>query len=90
MVIIKAEELGARLTWNTLVYPAELNYDKGLEIEKVVPLSSLSLQRQHYVQSLQDGAEKIVIEKVYALKAISYEAYYFDWQNRLIRKIEFD
>ena len=32
IVTIKAEELSARLTWNTLVYLAELSYDEGLEI----------------------------------------------------------
>ena len=90
IVTIKAEELSARLTWNTLVYLAELSYDEGLEIENAVPLSSLSVDRQRYVQSLQDGAEKVGIEKVYALKGISYEAYYFDRQNRLISKIKFN
>ncbi|MDD5581005.1 MAG: sulfite exporter TauE/SafE family protein [Methylobacter sp.] len=89
-VTILAEELNARLTWNTLIYFAEFNYGEGLELEKVVSLLSLSPDRQHYVQSLQNGAEKVDIEKVYALTGISYEAYYFDGQNRLIKKIEFD
>lgn len=87
---IQAGELNARLTWNNLVYSAEVSYDEGLEFEKVVPLSSLSLDRQRYVQSLQDGAGKVDIEKVYAPAGVSYEAYYFDGQNRLINKIKFD
>ena len=49
IVTIKAEELSARLTWNTLVYLAELSYDEGLEIENAVPLTSLSVDRQRYV-----------------------------------------
>ena len=87
---IQAGELNARLTWNTLVYLAEVSYNKAPQIEKVVPLSSLSLDRQHYVQSLQNGAERVGIEKVYTLRGISYEAYYFDGQNRLLKKIKFD
>jgi hypothetical protein len=49
IVTIKAEELSARLTWNTLVYLAELSYDEGLEIENAVPLTSLSVDRQRHV-----------------------------------------
>jgi hypothetical protein len=89
-VTIQSEELSARLTWNTLIYFAELSYDEGLEFEKAVPLSSLSLDRQHYVQSLRDGAQKVDIEKVYARAGVSYEAYYFDDQGRLTNKIKFD
>lgn len=89
-VTIQAEELNARLTWNTSIYFAEVSYDEGLELETIVPLSSLSLDRQHYVRSLQDDAEKIDIEKVYALTGVSYEAYYFNGQNRLIKKIKFN
>jgi uncharacterized membrane protein YfcA len=89
-VIFLAEEVETTLTWKTLVYSVEFNYSKGLEFEKIVPLSSLSIERQRYVQSLQDGATKIIIEKVYSLTAISYEINYFDAQNRLIKKIEFD
>jgi len=89
-VTIQAKELSASLTWNALTYLAELSYGEGLEFEKVVPLSSLSLDQQHYVKSLQDGAVKVDIEKVYALGGVSYEAYYFDGQKRLINKIKFD
>ena len=89
-VIFLAEELGARLTWKKLIYSVEFDYNKGLEFEKVVPLSSLSIERQRYAQSMQDGAAKIVIEKVYTLTTISYEVNYFDEQNRWIKKIEFD
>ena len=88
-VTFLAEELEARLTWKTLAYSLEFHYNRELEFEKIVPLSSLSLERQHYVQSMQEGAAKVIIEKVYALTSISYEVYYFDGQNRLIKKIEF-
>jgi hypothetical protein len=87
---VQATELHARLTWNTLIYLAEVSYDEGLEFEKVVSLSSLSHDRQHYVQSLQDGAKRVDIEKVYARAGVSYEAYYFDGQGRLINKVKFD
>ncbi len=88
-VIFLAEELEARLTWKTLIYSVEFDYNRGLEFEKVIPLTSLSIERQHYVQSMREGAAKVVIEKVYTLTTISYEVYYFDEQNHLIRKIEF-
>jgi uncharacterized protein len=78
------------LTWTTLIYFPEFSYEEGLELEKAVLLSSLSLDRQRYVQSLRNGAEKVDIEKVYALAGVSYGAYYFDCQNRLINKIKFD
>ncbi len=89
-VIFLAEELGASLTWKKLIYSVEFDYNKGLEFEKVVPLSSLSIERQRYIQSLQDGVAKIVIEKVYTLTTIFYEVNYFDEQNNWIKKIEFD
>ncbi|GEC17640.1 hypothetical protein NWI01_35320 [Nitrobacter winogradskyi] len=89
-VAIQAGELNARLTWSTLIYSVEASFNEGFEFEKIVPLSSLSPERQHYVQALRGGAEKVDVEKVYALKGISYEAYYFDGQNRLINKIKFD
>ena len=64
------------MIWKKLIYSVEFDYNKGLEFERVVPLSSLSIERQCYVQFLQDGAAKIVIEKVYTLTAIPYEANY--------------
>ncbi len=89
-VSIQAGDLDARLTWNTLIYSIEFNYGEGLEFEKIVPFSSLSAERQRHIQSLQEGAGKIIIEKVFSLATTSYEAYYYDVESRFIKKIEFD
>lgn len=89
-VFIQTGELDARLTWNTLIYSLEFNYGEGLEFEKVVPLSSLSVERQRYIQSLKDSAGKIIVEKVCSLASNSFEANYYDTESHLIKKIEFD
>ena len=67
----------------------EFKYGEGFEFEKIIPFSELDEARQAYVRSQDAAAAKIVIEKVYALKKISYEAYYYDDDNQLIKKIKF-
>lgn len=84
-----AKGLDASLSWNSFIYSVEYNYEEGFEFEKLVPISSLSAEQQNHVYSMQNGATKIIIEKVYTLTSTSYEAYYYDEQNRLLKKIEF-
>lgn len=89
-VSILAGEFDASLTWNTLVYSLEFNYGEGLEFEKVVPIATLSAAQLRQVQAAQDGADKVIIEKVYALTASTYEADFYDAQNHWLKQIEFD
>lgn len=79
----------ATFNWNDLIYTIEFKYGEGFEFEKIIPFSDLDQARQAYVLSQDVGSAKIVIEKVYALKKISYEAYYYDRDNQLIKKIKF-
>lgn len=79
----------ATFNWDDLIYTIEFKYGEGFEFEKIIPFSDLDQARQAYVRSQDSGAAKIVIEKVYALKKISYEAYYYDHGDQLIKKIKF-
>jgi len=79
----------AFFNWDDLIYTIEFKYGEGFEFERIIPFSELDQTRQAYVQAQDVSADKIVIEKVYALKKISYEAYYYDADNRLIKKFKF-
>lgn len=79
----------ATLNWDDLIYTIEFKYGEGFEFERIIPLSRLDPVRQGYVHAQDVGADKVVIEKVYALKKISYEAYYYDADNQLIKKVKF-
>ncbi|ABE49820.1 sulfite exporter TauE/SafE family protein [Methylobacillus flagellatus] len=79
----------AAFSWNDLIYTIEFKYGEGFEFEKIIPFSDLDPSRQAHVLSQDVGAAKIVIEKVYALKKMSYEAYYYDQDDQLIKKIKF-
>ncbi|MFL9711523.1 sulfite exporter TauE/SafE family protein [Methylobacillus sp. Pita1] len=79
----------ATFNWNDLIYTIEFKYGEGFEFEKIIPFSDLDQARQTHVLLQDVGAAKIVIEKVYALKKISYEAYYYDHNDQLLKKIKF-
>jgi len=79
----------ATFNWDDLIYTVEFKYGEGFEFERIIPFSQLDQARQAYVHSEDIGAHKIVIEKVYSLKKISYEAYYYDAHNQLIKKLKF-
>jgi uncharacterized protein len=87
---ILADELEAGFSWNSLAYALEFNYGEGLEFEQVIPLSALSAEQRHFVESRQAGAAQIVVEQVDSLSSRSYEAHYYDDQHRLSHKIEFE
>lgn len=80
----------ATFNWDDLLYTIEFKYGEGFEFEKIIPFSALDQARQRYVLAQDQGSSKIVIEKVYALSKISYEAYYYDESQQLIKKIKFD
>lgn len=79
----------ATFNWDDLIYTVEFKYGEGFEFERIIPFSQLDRPRQAHVQAGDVGADKIVIEKVYSLKKISYEAYYYDAHNHLIKKTKF-
>ncbi|WP_036301119.1 sulfite exporter TauE/SafE family protein [Methylotenera sp. L2L1] len=80
----------AAFTWNDWLYTIEFKYEEGFEFEKLIPFTDLTPTRQAFVISQQADAHKTVIEKVYSLRKISYEAYYYNDQDSLIKKIKFN
>ncbi|MFD0928585.1 sulfite exporter TauE/SafE family protein [Methylophilus glucosoxydans] len=79
----------ATLNWDDLIYTIEFKYGEGFEFERIIPFTALDAPRQAHVNEQNIGADKIVIEKVYSLKKISYEAYYYKGETNLIKKIKF-
>lgn len=80
----------ATVSWSDLIYTIEFKYGEGFEFEKIIPFSDLDSSRQAHVNEQNLGAVKIVIEKVYSMKKTSYEAYYYDKNNLLVKKIKFN
>jgi hypothetical protein len=80
----------AEFSWNDLPYIIEFKYGEGFEFEKTIPLSSLSAEKQKIVSQHRGQASKVVIEKVYAIDKISYEANYFNDKDELVNKIKFN
>jgi len=89
-VMRMAKGYDASFSWNDLLYSVEFKYSEGFELERIIPVSSLTLAKQTLVQAHKGDASKIVIEKVYSIKKISYEAYYYDANDQLLNKIKFN
>ncbi|MDP8568382.1 sulfite exporter TauE/SafE family protein [Methylophilus aquaticus] len=85
-----AKGYDAEISWDDVFYTVEFKYNEGFEFEKIVPLASLPAEKQQWLAGQRAGAHKIVIEKVYAVGSISYEAYFYDASNVLRKKIEFN
>jgi len=79
----------ASWSWDELLYALEFRYQEGFEFETAVPFSSLTSAEQAFVYTQQALYAKVIIEKVYTLSAQSYEAYYYNEKNRLIKKVKF-
>lgn len=84
-----SDDIEATLTWNKLVYSLEFNYGEGPEYERVVPFSSICAAQQDYLKTLDAPFQSMVIEKVFSFRGISYEANFFDPDEKLIKKVEF-
>jgi uncharacterized membrane protein YfcA len=84
-----AKGFDAAFSWNDLLYTIEFKYGEGFEFESIIAFTDLPIPKQAYVLNNQADAKKIVIEKVYSLKETSYEAYYYDSNDQLVRKIKF-
>ena len=84
-----SEGIEARLQWQNANYSLEFTYDEGLEFELIIPLNELNAQLQKQVQSQKADATSMVIEKVYAMEGVSYEAYYFK-NNELLKKVDLE
>lgn len=89
-IVRVAKGFDAALSWNDLLYTIEFKYGEGFEFEKIIAFSALSDSQQTFVLSHQGDAAKVVIEKVYSLKKTSYEAYYYNHEDQLLRKIKFN
>jgi uncharacterized protein len=62
-------------------------YGTGFVYEKYIPVSELSTAHQKYVDELSMNVAKVVIRKRYALTKVTYRAYFYDEQDRIIRKV---
>lgn len=84
-----AKGFDASWSWDKLIYSLEFKYQEGFEFESVVPFSSLTPAEQAFVYSQQALYAKVIIEKVATLTTQTYEAYFYDEQDRLTNKIKF-
>lgn len=88
-LIRMAKGFDTALNWDDLIYTIEFKYGEGFEFEKLIPFSALSAQRQLLVSAHQPLATRVVVEKVYSVRKISYEAYFYNAQNQLVKKVKF-
>lgn len=84
-----AKGFDTALSWGDLIYTIEFKYGEGFEFEKLIPFTALSIERQAFVTSQQPLATRVVIEKVYSIRKTSYEAYFYNAQNQLVKKLKF-
>lgn len=89
-VVRMAKGFDAAFSWDDLLYTIEFKYEEGFEFEKIIPFNSLSPSNQLFVKKQQLKDSRIVIEKVYSFRNISFEAYYYDQSNHLIKKLKFE
>jgi uncharacterized membrane protein YfcA len=84
----KAKGWETKWLWQENNLSLEFAYSEGFEIERVIPLSDLSMEKQKFVLSHKQDADDVRIEVVYKFRSVSYEAYYFK-QGVLSHKIDF-
>lgn len=89
-IVRVAKGFDAALSWNDLLYTIEFKYGEGFEFERIIAFTTLPTAQQNFVLNQQGDATKVVIEKVYSFKKTSYEAYYYNSEDKLIRKIKFN
>ena len=88
-VIRMAKGFDTAMSWDDLIYTIEFKYTEGFELEKIIPMSRLPASKQAYVLSEQPSGTKIVIEKVYSMNKVSYEAYFYNDRNEVLKKLKF-
>lgn len=89
-IIRMAKGFDTALNWDDLIYTIEFKYGEGFEFEKLIPFSALSAQRQTLVLAQQPLSTRAVVEKVYSIRKTSYEAYFYNAQNQLVKKVKFN
>ena len=85
-----AKGFDASWTWDKLIYSLEFKYQEGFEFETVVPFSSLTPAELAFIHAQQASYAKVIIEKVSTLSSQSYEAYFYDKNDTLTKKIKFN
>lgn len=89
-VVRIAKGFDTALNWDDLIYTIEFKYGEGFEFEKLMPLTALSADRQALVYAEQPATTRVVVEKVYSIKKIAYEAYFYNAKNQLVKKLKFN
>lgn len=64
-----------QLQWRNNLFSLEFEYDEGFEFEHSIPLDELPLDKQIKAKALSRGADKVVLEEVFAIHKHSYEEY---------------
>ena len=80
--------LETKLQWQNANLSLEMTYDEGFEVEQVIPLDELPIEKQSKIKSQYKEADKIIIEAVYSFTGKTYEAYYFK-KGKLINEMDF-
>ena len=63
------------LQWREATFSMEFKFDEGFEIEKVIDFDELPAGRKALAMTLIDGADEVVVEKVYTFGRHYYEIY---------------
>jgi len=84
-----SDGMEAKLKWQNANFAMELTYDEGFEFEQMISMNDLNKELKRKVLAQKNNADKIVVEVVYSLSKVSYEAYYFE-KNKLIRQLELE
>jgi hypothetical protein len=79
----------AKLKWQNANFAMELTYDEGFEFEQMISIEDLNKELKSKVLAQKNKADKIIIESVYSLSKVSYEAYYFE-KNKLIKQLDLE
>lgn len=83
-----SQGIESKIQWQHSNLAIEFQYDEGFEYEQQISISDLPLDKQAFVLAKNAQATKVVVEKVYTIGSVSYEAYYYDGSS-LLEKIDF-
>jgi uncharacterized membrane protein YfcA len=63
------------LQWREATFSLEFKFAEGFEIEKVIDIDELPAERKALAMTLIEGADDVVVEKVYTISRLYYEIY---------------
>jgi len=81
------KNLNASISFDSLIYSFDYEFDEGAQFKKVLRLSDLDHSTQQHLKSLMREGEQMMVEKVYQVQGIEYNVYYFDQEMKPLRAI---